>query len=91
MRAGIADKVKNVDDTRQPEVELKLTSIIGRKAFGRRNNLFYDYDERLIYFAGCNLIVTTLDDEEDQPNMYSQYKKFKGGSIDLHDHEPSVY
>lgn len=60
-------------------------SIIGRKAFNRRNNLFYDYDERLIYIAGCNLIITTLEEDDDQDevnqsNMFSQYKKFKGGS-----------
>jgi len=64
LRQGIADKVKNVDDTKNPEVELKLQSIIGRKAFDRRNNLFYDYDERLIYIAGCNLVITTLEDED---------------------------
>lgn len=63
LRQGISDKCKNVDDTKLPEVELKLQSIIGRKAFNRRNNLFYDYDERLIYIAGCNLIITTLDEE----------------------------
>lgn len=68
LRAGIADKVKNVDDTKIPEVELRLKSIIGRKAFNRRNNLFYDFDERLIYIAGCNLIITTLDDDDDQPH-----------------------
>lgn len=53
-----------MDDTKNPEVELKLQSIIGRKAFDRRNNLFYDYDERLIYIAGCNLVITTLEDED---------------------------
>lgn len=77
LRAGISDKTKNVDDTKIPDVELKLQSIIGRKGFNRRNNLFYDSDERLIYIAGCNLIITTLEEEED--NVYNQYKKFKGG------------
>ena len=69
LRSGIADKSKNVDDTKSPEVELRLQSIIGRKAYNRRNNLFYDYDERLIYIAGCNLIITTLEDEEDNIAM----------------------
>jgi len=43
---------------------LKLSRIIGRKAFNRRNNLFYDFDERLLYIAGSNLIITTLEDDE---------------------------
>ena len=64
LRQGISDKQKNVDDTKCPEVELQLQSIIGRKAYNRRNNLFYDYDERLIYITGCNFIITTLDAEE---------------------------
>jgi hypothetical protein len=72
-------------------VELKLITIIGRKAYNRRNNLLYDYDERLIYLAGCNLIITTLDedDEPDQPSLTTQFKKFKGGSLDQQ--EPTVF
>ena len=79
LRSGISDKVKNVDDTKVPEVELKLKSIIGRKAFNRRNNLFYDYDERLIYIAGCNLILTTLDDDDE--NVMIQSKKFRPNQV----------
>lgn len=71
LRQGIADKCKNVDDTKQPEVELKLTSIIGRKAYNRRNNLFYDFDERLVYVAGCNLVITTLEDDEPEDNIFT--------------------
>jgi hypothetical protein len=60
LRASTGEKLRNVDDTRPPEVELRLQSIIGRKSYNRRNNLFYDFDERLLYIAGCNLIITTL-------------------------------
>ncbi|CAD8183513.1 unnamed protein product [Paramecium pentaurelia] len=82
LRQGISDKVKNVDDTKQPEVELKLESIIGRRAFTRRNNLFYDYDERLIYVAGCNLVIASLDDEDEQDDkITSQFKKYNGGQL----------
>lgn len=80
LRQGIADKVKNIDDTKPPEVELKLQSIIGRKSFNRRNNLFYDYDERLIYVAGCNLVITTIEDDTPDDNMFNEFKKFKGGA-----------
>jgi hypothetical protein len=66
-----------VDDTKSPEVELKLQAIIGRKAYNRRNNLFYDFDERLVYIAGCNLIIATLEDEED--TIASRVKRFRGG------------
>lgn len=69
LRQSIAEEAKNVDNINIPEVELKLKYIIGRKAFNRRNNLFYDFDERLIYIAGCNLIITTLEDEENSLTM----------------------
>ena len=74
LRANTSEKLRNIDDTRQPEVELKLSRIIGRKAFNRRNNLFYDFDERLLYIAGSNLIITTLEDDEAGESQ----KKFKG-------------
>lgn len=46
-----------------------MRNVIGRKAYNRLNNLLYDYDENVIYLAGCNLVIAKLpvldDDEED--------------------------
>jgi hypothetical protein len=84
LRSGIAEKVRGADTNGYSEVELKLQSIIGRKAHNRRNNLFYDYDERLIYVAGCNLVITTLEEEEEEVDdewaLAAQIRRFKGGT-----------
>ncbi len=41
-----------------------MQNIIGRKAYNRLNNLFYDYDEKILYLGGCNLIITNPREEE---------------------------
>lgn len=48
-------------------------NIIGRKAYNRLNNLFYDYNENIIYLAGCNLVITNPRVEEFEDNE-SEYK-----------------
>ena len=45
-------------------MSLVLENIIGRKAYNKLNNLFYDYDENIIYLAGCNLVITNPREEE---------------------------
>lgn len=61
---------QNLDDTAEPEISLELDAVIGRKAFNRRNNLYYDFYERIIYSAGTLLVMYNprvgfeLDDEE---------------------------
>jgi len=48
--------------------ELKLINIIGRTAFSRHSNLFYDFEERLIYISGCNLVIHTVKEPEEIDN-----------------------
>lgn len=60
-------------DLKEMPTELKLVNIIGRTAFCRHSNLFYDFEERLIYVSGCNLVIhsvkepeETLEDEKEE-------------------------
>ena len=48
-----------VDEAGTPDYEIEMQGIIGRKAFGARTNLFYDFDERVIYTAGCNFVIAS--------------------------------
>ena len=46
-----------VDEADTPDYEIEMSGIIGRRAFTARTNLFYDFDERVIYTAGCNFVI----------------------------------
>ena len=56
LRNRISDVCKGAQSIDEPEIELELETVIGRKAFDRKNNLYYDFDERIIYSMG-NLII----------------------------------
>lgn len=58
LRNEVADVNKNIEDTKESNVNLVLENIIGRKAYNKLNNLFYDFDENIVYLAGCNLVIT---------------------------------
>jgi hypothetical protein len=45
------DVIANIEETKEYTYDLTLKSVIGRRAFTRRNNLFYDYGGRIIYVA----------------------------------------
>lgn len=47
----------NVDNSRENKIGLELKSILGRRAHDRHSNLFYDYDEKILYIAGTNLVI----------------------------------
>ena len=56
LRHQVHEIQKNLDEITLPEISLELDAVIGRKAFNRRNNLFYDFYQRIVYSAG-NLLV----------------------------------
>ena len=58
LRNEVVDVNKNIEDTKESNVNLVLENIIGRKAYNKLNNLFYDFDENIVYLAGCNLVIT---------------------------------
>jgi len=83
LRHQVSEMRQNADEVDVPELELELEAIIGRKAFDRRNNLFYDFDERIIYSAG-NLIVMCdpasydgIDDDDESIASLEDDKKIK--------------
>ena len=45
------DVISNIEEFEEVAYDLSLKAVIGRRAFTRRNNLFYDYDGKIIYFA----------------------------------------
>ncbi|EGR29518.1 PH domain protein [Ichthyophthirius multifiliis] len=66
QRGEIAEVCSQIEDTKESSIELQLSNAIGRKAYNRYNNLFYDYDENILYIAGCNLVVFKGDQFDDQ-------------------------
>jgi hypothetical protein len=59
LRKKIADVLANTESGgKGSPITLKLLNSVGRKAFNRLNNLFYDFNENIIYIDGCNLIIT---------------------------------
>ena len=59
--------------------------MLGRRAYTRRNNLFYDYDERIIYVASTQIVqlptaqeseekkkLRQLEEENEQAGLHSQ-------------------
>ncbi|KAL4455920.1 hypothetical protein ABPG73_008674 [Tetrahymena malaccensis] len=72
QRQETAETCSQIEDTKESPVELKLSNIIGRKSFNRYNNLFYDYDENILYLAGCNLVILKSDQFDEQNSATNQ-------------------
>ncbi len=67
------------ESDRDHELELDLHAIIGRKAYNRRNNLFYDIEERIIYNAGSRLVFLKYEsnyEDEDEQSMDNEDDDF---------------
>lgn len=45
-----------------------MINIVGRQAYNRHSNLFYDFDERLVYISGCNLVLHYIREETGDEN-----------------------
>ena len=61
MRNEIPTILESINNnTHNNKYSLVLHKILGRKAYGIRNNLFYDFSGRIVYAAGCNLIFSTF-------------------------------
>ncbi len=56
LRHQVYEIQQNLDEITEPEINLELEAVIGRKAFNRRNNLFFDFYDRIVYSTG-NLLV----------------------------------
>lgn len=78
LRHQVYEIQQNLDEITDPEIALDLETVIGRKAFNVRNNLFYDFYDRIVYSTG-NLLVM-LDpkvEDHDDENKNSLVLKFQ--------------
>lgn len=66
LRSEIFETKSAMDTSKSPFCDLYLTNILGRRAFDSTSNLFYDYDDRIIYIAGCNFVITSFQDVEEE-------------------------
>jgi hypothetical protein len=64
LRSDIPETIQNMETLKKSPTNLELVNIIGRKAFTRHSNLFYDFDERLVYVSGCNLVIHTVQEQD---------------------------
>lgn len=62
-RDEIVDVKQKIDETYEPELYLEIDRVLGRRAFNRRNNLFFTDNNRLIFPAGSILVSLTIPPE----------------------------
>jgi hypothetical protein len=48
---------EEIASTEKEGISLKLSAVIGRSAFLKRNNIFVDLKDSIISFSGCNIII----------------------------------
>lgn len=54
----------NQEEFADPACELELETVIGRRAFDRRNNLKMDCNDRIVYPAGSLMVYIKVGNEE---------------------------
>jgi WD40 repeat protein len=62
-RNQIIELQQNIDTSVEPEISLKLEKIIGRKAFNRRNNVYYTANNHLLFSAASMLVMINIPPE----------------------------
>ena len=62
----------NQDEFADPACELELETVIGRRAFDRRNNLKIDCQDKIIYSAGSLIVSLTNNDDPDAEALVKQ-------------------
>ena len=83
-RDEIVQLKASVDESVEPEISLRLEKIIGRKAFNRRNNVFYTENNHLIYSAASMLVMVNIPPEgmEITPERKKDFFKEKFLEVD---------
>lgn len=62
-RNQIIELQQNIDTSVEPEISLRLEKIIGRKAFNRRNNVYYTANNHLLFSAASLLVMINIPPE----------------------------
>jgi WD40 repeat protein len=86
-RNQIIELQQNIDTKVEPEISLKLEKIIGRKAFNRRNNVYYTANNHLIFSAASLLVMIDIPPEgmDITPETKNQFFKEKFLEVDRGD------
>jgi hypothetical protein len=50
------DVISNIEEIDDYSYDISLQAVIGRRAFTRRNNLYYDYNGRITYIASTQIV-----------------------------------
>lgn len=77
LRNEIVELNQNIDTAIKPEVSLKLEKVIGRKAFNRRQNLFYTEDNHLIFSSATMIVKMNIPPEGYKLTTKNKSKFFK--------------
>ena len=86
-RNQIIELQQNIDLDVEPEVSLKLEKIIGRKAFNRRNNVYYTANNHLLFSAASLLVMVDIPPEgmEITPDVKKMFFREKFLEVDRGD------
>jgi hypothetical protein len=71
-RNEVAELNQNINQQEfaDPACELELDTVIGRRAFDRRNNIKIDCSDRVMYSAGSLIVTLQPNDSQDSDAMY---------------------
>lgn len=62
-RNEVVDIKQQIDVSYEPELYLSLDRVLGRRAYNRRNNLFFTDNNQLIFPAGSMLVSMSIPPE----------------------------
>jgi WD40 repeat protein len=82
-RNQIIELQQNIDSSIDPEVSLRLEKIIGRKAFNRRNNVYYTANNHLLFSAASLLVLIDIPPEGMDITEATKKEFFKEKFLDV--------
>jgi hypothetical protein len=73
-RNEVAELNQNINQAEfaDPACELELDTVIGRRAFDRRNNIKIDCSDRVMYTAGSLIVTLQSNTDASDDTMYKQ-------------------
>ena len=74
-RRNIFEMHGNVKQEEKVSVKIHLNKVLGRNAFYKRNNLFYDYNDSIITHSGCNILIMSKENNAPLVQKVAQLDK----------------
>lgn len=97
-RLEIPELLEQIERKEKPEIVLGLEKVIGRKAFNRRNNLYYTANNHLLFSAASLLVMLNIPPEgkelttEEKKDFYNEkFLELDYGNIDNTSPEISTF